>query len=61
MQFQEMNEHTLEELKKAIQQALEEGQLFDSEQAEQMAQQLQKLSPEQLDQLLDRLVRETRR
>ncbi len=42
MQFQEMNEHTLEELKKAIQRALEEGQLFDSEQAEQMAQQLQK-------------------
>lgn len=56
MQFQEMNEHTLEDLKKALQRALEEGQLFDSAQAEQMAQQLQKLSPEQLDQLLDRLV-----
>jgi Ca-activated chloride channel family protein len=56
MQFDEMNQHTLEELKKAIQRALEEGELFDSDQAERMMERLQQLSPEQMDQLLDRLV-----
>jgi Ca-activated chloride channel family protein len=56
MQFQEMNEHTLDELKKALQRALEQGQLFDGEQAERMAERLRNLSPEQLDELLDRLV-----
>jgi Ca-activated chloride channel family protein len=55
MQFSEMNQHTLEELKKAIERALSEGQLFDGEQAERMMEQLRQLSPEQLDQLLDRL------
>ncbi len=56
MQFQEMNEHTLDELKKALQRALEQGRLFDGDQAEQIAEQLRNMSPEQLDQLLDRLV-----
>ncbi|HVX67096.1 MAG TPA: hypothetical protein VHA11_10865 [Bryobacteraceae bacterium] len=56
MQFDEMNQHTLEDLKKAIQRALEEGELFDSDQAERMMERLQQLSPEQMDQLLDRLV-----
>jgi Ca-activated chloride channel family protein len=56
MQFNEMNEHTLEELKKALQRAIEEGQFFDSDQYERMMEQLQNLSPEQMDQLLDRLV-----
>jgi Ca-activated chloride channel family protein len=55
MQFSEMNQHTLEDLKKAIQKALEEGQFFNNEQMEQMMQKLQSLSPEQMDQLLDRL------
>jgi Ca-activated chloride channel homolog len=55
-EFNEMNQHTLEDLKKAIQKALEEGRLFDSEQLERMMEQLAQLSPEQLDQLLDRLV-----
>ena len=34
MQFSEFNQHTLEELKKAIEEALEEGRLFDPERAE---------------------------
>jgi len=55
MPFQEMNAHTMEELKQAIQRAIEEGKLFDGDQAGRMQQQLQNLSPEQLDQLLDRL------
>jgi Ca-activated chloride channel family protein len=56
MPFSEWNQHSLEDLKKAIQQALEEGRLFDDQQLEQMMQRLQNLSPEQMQQLLDRLV-----
>ncbi len=55
MQFGEMNPHTLEDLKKAIERALQDGQLFDSNEAERMMERLRNLSPEQLDQLLDRL------
>jgi Ca-activated chloride channel family protein len=56
MQFSEWDEHTLEDLKKAIQQALESGQLFSDEQLQRMMEQLQAMSPEQLDRLLDNLV-----
>ncbi len=55
MQFSEMNQHTLEDLKKALQRALEDGQLFDSNAAEEMMERLRNLSPEQMDQLVDRL------
>jgi Ca-activated chloride channel family protein len=54
--FSEFNQHTLEELKKALQKALESGDLFDREQAERMAEQLAAMSPEDLDKLLDRLI-----
>ena len=40
MRFSEFNEHSLEELKRAIQQALENGQLFSDEQLEKMMEQL---------------------
>src|SRR6185295_9530829 len=56
MPFGEWNQHTLEDLKNAIQQALEQGQLFDDEHLQQMMERLQQLSPEQMDQLLDNLV-----
>jgi Ca-activated chloride channel family protein len=56
MPFSEWNEHTLEDLKKAIQQALEEGRLFDDESLQEMMQQLQNMSPEQMDKLLDNLI-----
>src|ERR1035438_6554394 len=36
MPFSEWNEHTLEDLKKAIQQALEQGDLFDNEHMREM-------------------------
>jgi Ca-activated chloride channel family protein len=55
MNFSELNRHSLEELKQAIQRALESGELFDAEQAEQMMQRLQKLSEQQMEDLLDRL------
>jgi Ca-activated chloride channel family protein len=56
MQFSEWNQHTLEDLKDAIQQALERGDLFDAEQAERMQQMLESMSAEDLDRLLERLV-----
>jgi Ca-activated chloride channel homolog len=56
MPFSELNQHTLEDLKRAIQQALEEGRLFDDQQLQRMMERLQGLSQEQMQQLLDRLV-----
>jgi Ca-activated chloride channel family protein len=52
----EWNEHTLEDLKNAIQQALEQGDLFDNEQMREMLERLQNLTPEQMQKLLDNLV-----
>lgn len=57
MQFSEMNQHTLEELKQAIERALQSGELFDPERAEQMRQQLQQMSEQSREQLLERLVK----
>ena len=54
--FGEWNERTLEDLKKAIQQALEEGKLFDDESLQEMMERLQSLSPEQMEKLLEKLV-----
>jgi Ca-activated chloride channel homolog len=56
MQFSELNQHSLEDLKRAIEQALERGEMFDPERAEQIRQALEQMSEEQLDQLLNRLV-----
>src|SRR5690242_20447659 len=56
LQFSEMNEHTLEDLKQAINRALESGELFDPEQADQIRQRLEKMSAQQRDKLVERLV-----
>jgi Ca-activated chloride channel family protein len=56
MQFSEMNQHTLENLKKAIEQALESGDLFSPEQMEQMRERLQEMSSQQRSQLIERLM-----
>src|SRR3954464_7575815 len=56
MPFSEWNQHTLEDLKKAIQQALEEGKLFSDESLKEMMERLQNLSQEQMDKLLDKLI-----
>src|ERR1035441_7116884 len=56
MQFQEWNQQTLEDLKRAIQEALENGQLFPDDQMQQMLEKLSSMSPEKLDQLLENLV-----
>jgi len=56
MPFSEWNEHSLEDLKRAIQQALEQGSLFDDERMQEMMERLQNLSPEQMEKLLENLV-----
>jgi Ca-activated chloride channel family protein len=56
MPFSEWNEHTLEDLKKALQQALESGKLFDNDAMQEMMERLQSMSAEQLDKLLDNLI-----
>ncbi len=56
MQFSEMDSQTLEQLKEAIERALESGELFNPEQAEQMQQRLQEMSAQQRDKLLQNLV-----
>jgi len=56
MQFSEWNHNTLEDLKRAIEQALENGEFFDQERADQIRQKLESMSQQELDQLLNRLV-----
>ena len=56
LQFSEMNQHTLEQLKQAIERALQSGELFNSEQLEQMRQRLQEMSAQQREQLVERLI-----
>ena len=43
MPFSEFNEHTLEDLKNAIRQALEQGDLFDNEALQEMMERLRDL------------------
>jgi Ca-activated chloride channel family protein len=56
MQFSEFNQHSLEDLKRAIEEALQRGDFFDPDRAEKIRQQLESMSEEDLDQLLNRLV-----
>jgi len=56
MQFSEWDSQTLEDLKRAIQEALESGQLFPDDQMQQMLEKLQAMSQEHLDRLLENLV-----
>jgi Ca-activated chloride channel family protein len=54
--FSEMNQHTLEDLKRALQRALEQSDIFDPEQAERIQKALENMAPEEVDQLVNRLV-----
>ena len=56
LQFSEMNEHTLENLKEAIERALSSGDLFDPEQLEQIRERLRQLSAQQREKLVERLI-----
>ena len=55
-QFMEMDQRTMEDLKQAIQRALESGDLFPDDQMQQMMEKLQSMSPDQINQLLESLV-----
>src|SRR5688572_547874 len=56
MQFSEMDEKSLERLKEAIERALREGDLFDQQMAEQMAERFENMRPEDFNQLVDNLL-----
>ncbi len=56
MQFSEFNENTLEDLKRAIEEALQSDDFGDPERAQQMREALDNMSEEQLDQMLNRMV-----
>src|SRR5690349_108137 len=56
MPFSEWNQHTLEDLKKAIQQALEQGKLFDGDAFQEMMERVGRMTQEQMDSLLEQLV-----
>jgi Ca-activated chloride channel family protein len=54
--FSEWNAQTLEELKEAIQRALEQGQVLEGDEFRRMMEQLARMTPEERDRLLDQLV-----
>ncbi len=54
--FSEFNQHTLEDLKDALRQALENSDFFDPEQAGRIRKSLDKMSPEEVNQLMSQLV-----
>jgi Ca-activated chloride channel homolog len=56
MQFSEMNEHTLENLKQAIERALASDDLFDPEQLQQMRERLQQMTAQAREKLIERLM-----
>lgn len=56
MNFSEMDKNSLERLKEAIERALREGDMFDRNMSEAMQEKLGNMSPEEMNQLLERLV-----
>jgi Ca-activated chloride channel family protein len=56
MPFSEWNQHTLEDLKQAIQQALEQGNLFGEQNFQEMMERVGNMTPEQMDRLLENLI-----
>jgi len=53
--FEGNPERSMEQLKEAIREALENGSMFSDEQLQQWMQQMENISPEQMQQLVDRL------
>lgn len=56
-QFSEWNQRTLEDLKNAILQALQSGELFDPDRAAEIQKSLESMNDEQLTKLLERLTK----
>jgi Ca-activated chloride channel family protein len=55
-QFTEFNSQTLDDLRRALERALEEGNSFDNDRAEEIRQKLQQMTAEQRERLLKRLI-----
>ena len=55
-QFSEWNEHTLEDLKRALERALENGEMFDPDRARQIRDRLETMSQEELNRALGEMV-----
>jgi len=55
-QFPNWDQNSLEDLKQAIQNALERGDLFPNDRVQEILEKLAKMTPEQMDRLLDNLV-----
>ena len=55
-QFTEFNSQTLDDLRRALERALEEGSSFDNDRAEEIREKLGKMTAEQRDRLLKRLI-----
>ncbi|MBV9770013.1 MAG: hypothetical protein JOZ32_10610 [Bryobacterales bacterium] len=56
MGFSEWNQHTLEDLKNALQRAIEQGDMFDPDQSQRIQAALENMTPEQMNDLMNRLV-----
>src|SRR5690242_11225803 len=56
LQFSELNRHSLDSLKEAIERALENGDLFDPDHLEQMRQRLREMSDRQRERLIENLM-----
>ena len=54
--FQEWNRNNLEDLKRAIQEALDRGDLFPDDRMREMMEKLAAMQPEQMDQLIENLM-----
>lgn len=57
MAFSEFDKHSMDRLKEAIEQALRNGDLFDKQMAENMRERMEEMSPEEFNQLVNRLVK----
>ena len=56
MQFNEFNENSLEDMKRAIEEALLRGDFVDPEKAQQIQEALENMTGDQIEQMLDRMV-----
>ena len=56
MQFDELDENTLDDLKRAIEEALQAGDFVDQERADQIREALDNMSEEEMDEMLSRMV-----
>ena len=57
MGFSEFDKHSMDRLKEAIEQALRNGKMFDRQMADGMRERLEEMSPEEFNQLVNKLVK----